>query len=134
MSKKMKYIILALFLVVLFWMVADAFMQPGIKDLKGGFKELAFIRNEQNTGPVVRIYAVSVKDTLWSEMKQYGDYMPHTKYGNTQVYFFLANTPAPTALSLEDENITPQYQSYCIARYEKSAMGETTFSKYPFSK
>lgn len=124
--------ILILFLAVLIWMMADAFMQPGVKDLKGDFKELAFVRNEQNTGPVVRIYAVSVKDTLWDEMEQYGEYMPHTKYGNTQVYFFLHNTPAPTQLSLENGNIGSQYESYCVAKYNKNGMGQTSFSKYPY--
>lgn len=130
----MKYIILTLFLVVLLWMVADALMQPGVKDLKGDFKELAFVRNQQNTGPVIRIYAVSVKDTLWNAMEKYGHYMPHNKYGNTKVYFFLHNTPAPTQLFLENENIGSQYKSYCIGRYEKNAMGQTNFSRYPFTK
>lgn len=129
----MKYIILALFLIVLLWMVTDVLLQPGIRDLKGEFKELAFVRNEQNTGPVVRIYAVSVKDTLWSEMQEYGNFMPHNKYGNTKVYFFLSNTPAPTQLLLENGHFSSEYKNYCIGMYEKNAMGQTSFSRFPFT-
>lgn len=129
----MKYIILTLFLIVLLWMVTDVLMQPGIRDLKGEFKELAFVRNEQNTGPVVRIYAVSVKDTLWGEMQKYGNFMPHNKYGNTKVYFFLNNTPAPNQLLLENGHFGSEYKNYCIGVYEKNAMGQTTFSRFPFT-
>ncbi len=130
----MKYIILTLFLALLLWMVAEALLQPGAQDLKAGFQELAFVRNEQNTGPVIRVYAVSVKDTLWGDMRQYGDYMPHTKYGHTTVYFFLDHQPAPTELFLGQDPMDNQYKSYCIGSYEKNAMGQTTFSRYPFAQ
>ena len=73
-------------------MVYDSFSQRGMKDLKGNFKEVNFYRNEQNTGPVVRIYTVTIADTIWDEMETYGDYMPYTKYGNTKVYYFLNST------------------------------------------
>lgn len=129
-----KYLIIVLVVVALIWMVWDAIKQPGVQDLKGDFKELAFTRNEQNTGPVVRIYAVSVKDTLWNEMEQYGNYMPHTKYGVTRVYFFINGKPAPEHLSLEGENIEDNFKPYCIARYEKNAMSQTYLSRYPFNK
>jgi hypothetical protein len=127
-----KFVILAVILVAASWMIWDAVKQPGVQDLKGNFKELVFVRNEQNTGPVVRLYAVSVNDTLWQQMEQYGRLMPHTKYGLTRVYFFKAGTPAPQKLSLEGDNLPEEYKNTCIGRYEKDAMGQITLTRYPF--
>ena len=127
-----KYVIIFVILLAAAWMIWDAVKQPGVQDLKGDFKELVFVRNEQNTGPVVRIYAVSVNDTLWQEMEKYGRLMPHTKYGLTRVYFFKANSPAPQQISLEGDNIPHEFKAGCIGRYEKNAMGQITLSKYPF--
>lgn len=135
MSKRNKYIFTIILVAAIGWMVADSFLQPGIKDLDGDFKELAFIRNEQNTGPVIRIYAVSLKDTLWSSMKKYGNYMPHTKYGVTRVYFFLdkKSLPAKADLSLDADNISEKYKPLCIGRYEKNIMGKVLLTPYPFN-
>jgi hypothetical protein len=116
------------------WMIKDSFTQPGLRDLGGDFKELDFVRNEQNTGPIIRVYAVSLNDTLWSVMETYGDYLPHTKYGTTSVYFFLNGQPAPTSLSIDNGHIENRYKDYCIAKFEKNAMGQTFLRKYPFSK
>ncbi|MHC2992027.1 hypothetical protein OB13_10670, partial [Pontibacter sp. HJ8] len=82
-SKSTKYTLLAISAALVIWFIYDSFSLPSVDDLKGDFKEVAFYRNENNTGPIVRIYAVTVADTLWKEMQAYGDYMPHTKYGNT---------------------------------------------------
>ncbi len=60
-------------------MVWNILSEPGIKELKGNFREVAFIRNEQNTGPVVRIYAVILDTENWKGMEQYGNNIPHTK-------------------------------------------------------
>jgi hypothetical protein len=135
MSKRNKYIFSMLLVVGISWMIADSFLQPGIKDLDGDFKELAFIRNEQNTGPVVRIYAVSVKDTVWGAMEAYGNYMPHTKYGVTRVYFSLNNNPLPgkADLSIEGDNLDEKYKSFCIGRYEKNIMSKALLTRYPFN-
>jgi len=132
MKIKKKYILLFLVFAALLWMLVDAIIQPGIKNLKGNFKELIFLRNEQNTGPVIRLYAVSVRDTLWDEMEKYGNYMPHTKYGTTRVYFFLQNAPAPDSLFLEDGNLPAQYKRYCIGLFEKNGMSQSHIAKYPF--
>jgi hypothetical protein len=67
-------------------------------------------------------------------MQAYGDYMPHTKYGNTKVYFFLNNQPAPEQVQPGQENFEQQYQQYNVARYEKDAMGQVSFLKYPFRR
>jgi hypothetical protein len=116
-------------LLLILW---DSFSQPGVGDLAGDFREVAQYRNENNTGPVIRLYAVSVNDTLWDEMEQYGQYMPHTKYGTTQVYFFLNNTPAPTKLQPGTQAFEDALKPYCLAVYEKNSMGQVSFRKYPF--
>lgn len=113
------------------YIIYDSFFQPSENDLRGNFTEVAFYRNEQNTGPIVRIYAVTVNDTLWKEMKTYGDYKPHNKYGNTKVYFFHENQPAPTVLN-ESENFEQKYMENCIAKYEKGTMSQVVLVKYPF--
>ena len=115
----------------IFW---TSFSQPGPQGLRGDFKEVAFARNEQNTGPVVRAYAVTVSDTLWHEMNQYGEYMPYTKYGTTTVYFFLNSGPAPATISLNPEDNREILNQYCIGKYEKSTMGQVSLLKFPFRK
>lgn len=131
-GKKPIYIIALLVGVLVLYITWNSFSQEGVQDLDGDFKRLAFSRNENNVGPVERVYAVSLTDTLWREMKQYGDFMPHTKYGNTKVYFFLDHQPAPSELGTPPEDISPDYRPYCLAKYEKDGMGNISLVKYPF--
>ncbi len=130
--KKYKVYILLLSVLIIIAIIWNAITEPGIKDLKSNFKEIAFIRNEQNTGPVIRIYAVSLNSEDWKEIEQYGNYMPHTKYGTTRIYFFLNNTDLPEELSFGEINIAEQYRKNCIAIYEKDGMSQTSMRKYPF--
>ena len=113
-------------------MVKDTFNQPGIEDMKAGFKEIVKYRNDNNTGPVQRIYVVTVKDTVWKELEDYGNLMPHTKYGNTKVYFFMQNANVPQSLQPGEVNFDPGFNKDCIALYEKSAMSQVAFNKHPF--
>ncbi|AWW29813.1 hypothetical protein DN752_06590 [Echinicola strongylocentroti] len=131
-TKKLYYLIGILVLVLLVWMVNDTFTQPGVDDLEMEFQEVAVYRNENNTGPIKRIYAVVVSDTLWHEMEQYGKLMPHTKYGNTQVYFFEDIANAPEKINAQSPYFDASLNPFCIGKYEKKAMGEEHFSKYPF--
>ena len=133
-SSTIKKLLLAISAALIIWFVYDSFSLPSVDDLEGDFKETAFYRNENNTGPIVRIYAVTVADTLWEQMQQYGDYMPHTKYGNTKVYFFLNSKPAPDQVQPGEQNFSPEYQPYALARYEKDAMGQVSFIKHPFNR
>ena len=127
----MIYILIAagIAVAVMIWNVIH---EPGIKDLKGDFKEVAFTRNEQNTGPVIRIYAVTSSGDYWKEMEQYGNYMPHTKYGTTVIYFFSDKKPYPAQLQLGDDNIEKQFEENCIAVYKKDGMGQVSLLKYPY--
>ncbi|GAB3828433.1 hypothetical protein [Pontibacter rugosus] len=129
---KLKHIIILISVALIGWFIYDTASLPSVDDLEGNFKEVTVYRNENNTGPITRIYAVTVEDTLWQQMQTYGDMMPHTKYGNTKVYFFLSNSPVPTQITPGDENISPEYEQYVLAKYEKDAMGQIIFTKYPF--
>lgn len=131
--KKYKAYILLLSVLIIIAIIWNAITEPGIKDLKSDFKEIAFIRNEQNTGPVIRIYAVSLNSEDWKEMEQYGNYMPHTKYGTTRIYFFLNNREIPEELNFGEVNIPEKYKKNCIAIYEKDGMSQTSIRKYPFN-
>jgi hypothetical protein len=130
-GKKIKKGILLVLVVVAGYLVYDASTHPGVQDLKGNFEEVAFYRNENNTGPIVRIYAVTVEDTLWEEMKTYGAYMPHTKYGTTKVYFFRKGTPAPAELFPGPENFDQRYNQHLLAQYGKDANGQVSLRKNP---
>ncbi|GAB3201820.1 hypothetical protein ABID22_001356 [Pontibacter aydingkolensis] len=129
---KLKHILILVLVILIGWFIYDTLSIPSVDDLKGDFKEVAMYRNENNTGPIVRVYAVTVNDTLWQEMQAYGDYMPHTKYGNTKVYFFHQDTPAPGKVYAGEANIDAQFNTYVLARYEKDAMGQVSFIKHPY--
>lgn len=134
MSKKNRLrngIILGI-LSLLGYILYDSFSQPSTGDLSGEFKEVAFYRNENNTGPVNRIYAVTLKDTLWQQIQTYGELMPHTKYGTTKVYYFLQGKPAPTHVSAGKDNFEDIFKPYCLAVFEKDALSRISFKKYPF--
>ncbi|MDO7885836.1 hypothetical protein [Hymenobacter cheonanensis] len=128
---KLKYLAFAALALLLGWFVFDSLSQPGVGDLPGGFQEVATYRNENNTGPIVRVYAVTVADTLWRAMRQYGDFMPYTKYGNTKVYFFRQGRPVPKTVQPGAVSFGAEFNPNCLARYEKEVMGNVTFERYP---
>ncbi len=131
-TKRNRYLLLILILVIAVVMFKDTLTQSGIEDLKGGFKEIAKYRNENNTGPVQRIFVVTVKDTVNAQYIDYGNLMPHNKYGNTKVYFFLEGNPVPHELTPGKVNFNEKYNNNCVALYEKSAMSNFGLVKYPF--
>jgi hypothetical protein len=130
LKNKMFYFIAVTIIGLIALIMWSSLTQPRIGELKGNFTEVAFYRNENNTGPINRIYAIIASDTLWEEMKKYGGFMPHTKYGNTKVYFFKEN--APQEFYLGDQNFDEQYRSSCVAVYEKNNMGFESFIKWPY--
>jgi hypothetical protein len=128
---KPKYLALGAVALLLGWFVYDSLSQPTGQDLPGNFQEVATYRNENNTGPIVRVFAVTVADTLWTEMRQYGDLMPYTKYGNTKVYFFRQSQPVPKTVQPGEANFDAEFNKYCLAKYEKELMGNVSFRKFP---
>ncbi|MGY0040609.1 hypothetical protein [Pedobacter sp. NJ-S-72] len=131
-NKKINIFLGILVFALVVWMLKGTFFQPGAGDLKAGFKEVAHYRNENNTGPIQYVFAVTVKDTIWSEMETYGNYKPHHKGGNTKVYYFMEGTQVPTDLGAGGVNFDPKFNSSCVGLYEKSATGYTSISKRPF--
>lgn len=128
---KIKHIIILVTAILIGWFIYDTLSIPGVDDLEGDFKEVAMYRNENNTGPIVRIYAVTVNDTLWQEMEAYGNMMPHTKYGTTTIYYFLNTKPIPAKVYPGQTNFEARFQEYTVAKYEKDAMGQVSFVRYP---
>jgi hypothetical protein len=134
---KRNYLFHALLLTVVgivFWMIADTISQPGVGDLSSRFEELGSYRNENNTGPVHRVYLVFTPDLNWEDMESYGNFMPHTKYGVTRVFFVNERLSPPLDLDIREPYLAASAQRACIGRYEKSPMGEVSFRKYPFDK
>ena len=124
---------------IIFWIIAlivaglvvyitlDSLSQPGLERFEGKFKELSTYRNENNTGPVVRVYAVKALDSSKELMREYGDAMPHTKYGRTVVFFFKDEIDQEIKLSPNDPYFSKGMQPYVIATYQKSPMGDVSF-------
>ena len=131
---KIKYLFAIIVIAGIAWMLKDSFTQPGVKDLKGNFRETAFYRNENNTGPVIRIYAVSVSGNYWDEMLEYGNLMPHTKYGTTKVYFFKNTLPVPQKLTANEPHFETALNPNCIALYEKDGMNRVSILKSPLKQ
>ncbi|MDR6809567.1 hypothetical protein J2Y45_006576 [Dyadobacter sp. BE34] len=129
--KNKKNLLLLALAIVIGYIVYDSASQPTVNDLQGGFREVAMYRNENNTGPIVRVYAVSVQDTLSKDMRQYGDLMPYTKYGTTTVYFFNAAKPFPNSLAAAEPHFDPKFAPGCIAVYRKDANGQVSLGPLP---
>ena len=122
-----------LFLVVVIivgLIIWNANSQDGVNDLDGGFEEVTMYRNENNTGPIHRVYIVSVSDLKNAEMRAYGDFMLHTKFGNTKVYFFSKGDPIPIEVQGGDLNFSAEYNDYVQAKYEKNTSGLVSFERY----
>lgn len=130
--KSKKNLLLLALAAIIGYIVYDSASQPTVDDLQGGFREVAMYRNENNTGPIVRIYAVSVKDTLSKDMLRYGELMPYTKYGTTTVYFFDAAKPFPNNVSAGESHFDPKFFPNCLAVYRKDANGQASLDENPF--
>lgn len=128
----MKKIILIISVIVIGLMFYSLNETENINSLEGDFKELAFKRNENNTGPIQRVYAFSIEDTLWSEMKKHADLLPHTKYGSTKVYYFLEEQISEVELNLSLKGINQEAKSKCIAQAIKDGQSRLIFKKNPF--
>lgn len=96
---------------------------------EGKYEELGKYRNENNTGPVVRIFAVKALDPNESWMREYGDSQPHTKYGKTIIFFFSEDIDQKIELSPKEPYIDQKLESYVLYTYEKTPMGEVRFKQ-----
>lgn len=132
MFKNKKNLLLLFVAAIIGYIVYDSTSQPNVNDLQGGFREVAMYRNENNTGPIVRVYAVTVDDILSKDLGTYGDLMPYTKYGSTTVYFFDAKKPFPKALAANEPHFEEKFAANCLAVYQKDANGQVSLNKNSF--
>lgn len=132
-SSKIIFWIIALIVAALVVYISmDSLSQPGMERFEGKFQELCDYRNENNTGPVIRIYAVKALDNSKDWMRDYGDAMPHTKYGKTIVFYFSNEIDQKISLSPTEPYFDKVIQAHVIATYQKSPMGDVSFIEgYP---
>lgn len=123
-SKLIFYLLAILVVVLVFWIGKESFTQPGLEQFEGKYKLLSSFRNENNTGPVVRIITVKALDSKKDWMRSFGDLQPHTKYGRTMVFFFSDEIDQQISLSPTDPYFTSELKPYVIATYEKGPMGD----------
>lgn len=114
-------------LILLVQIVRSSFSNPGIEAFEGKYEELAFYRNENNTGPVIRIYAVRALDTDEVWMREFAEAQPHTKYGRTLVFFFSPELKQKVELTPQEPFFAAELRPHLMARYEKTPMGESRF-------
>lgn len=129
--KRNKVIFYLLGVVVLFLMIQiirSSFSNPGLERFANDFEEIGFYRNENNTGPVLRIYAVrSLKDNSPAYMREYADLQPHTKYGRTLVFFFGQEVSEKVLLNPKEPYFSEELAPFLLGKFEKTPMGEGRF-------
>ena len=115
-------------IILVYQIVSSSLSQPGLEQYEGKYEEVGFYRNENNTGPVVRIYAIRVLDTDDAWMRDFADAQPHTKYGRTLVFFFSPDLREKVSLSPQEPFFPEEFQPFLLAQFEKTPMGEGRFS------
>lgn len=129
--------LLVVFVVLAFGtlLALDLLRHPGPSDLKGEFKEIAFVRNEQNKAGIIRIYAFRVSDTTGADYLGCGDLLPHNDYGSlTKAFFFDADGPAPETIRLEPPHFdTTRYDPVAVYTKGKDKVGRVKISPRPLS-
>jgi len=123
-SKLIFYLLTILVIALVFWIGKESFTQPGLEQFEGKYKLLSSFRNENNTGPVVRIITVKAIDPNKEWMRSFGDLQPHTKYGRTMVFFFSDEIDQQINLSPTEPYFTSDLKPYVIVTYEKGPMGD----------
>jgi len=129
LSRNAKIILLALGLgaaVLISLLSGDSAAQ-----FQARFTEVASYRNPNNTGPVKRIYLVTVSQENHAEMQAYGGLQPHSKYGTTTVYFFPTGTELPATISPQDLPLSEALRQICLARYRKLGQGQERYERGP---
>lgn len=126
-NKWIFYVLGALVCFLLYQITSESLSQHGLSAFEGKYEELSFYRNENNTGPVIRVYAIRALDEDRSWMKDFADAQPHTKYGKTLVFFFTQELNQKIDLSPTEPYFPEEFKSLLIAQYEKTPMGESRF-------
>lgn len=115
-------------LIIIYIVISDSSLLTNTKEIRGNFTETAFYRNENNSGPVIRLYAVKVDSPLVADFEAYGNSMPHTEHGTTRIFFFDSKQGAPEKLSKGSPHYdTTRYRAIWV--FQKNAVGKTEGSK-----
>ena len=104
--------------------MTESFSEQGIAAYQDQFEEVGYYRNENNTGPVLRIYAYQTQVEDPEVLKSFADLLPHTKYGRTLVFFVHESVNTPVVLSPESPYFPASLSPSIFAKYEKTPMGE----------
>lgn len=112
-------VLLAMLAIILF----DSTLLTNAEKIRGGFTETAFSRNENNSGPVIRLYAVKVDSPAVADYEGYGNSMPHTEHGTTKIFFFEGEAPEDLQLDAPHYD-TARYRAIWV--FQKNAVGKTT--------
>lgn len=123
-QKLIFWIITTIVVALVFIISKESFTQPGLERFEGKLVELNSYRNENNTGPVLRVFAVKAIMNDESLMREYGNAMPHTKYGKTIVFFFSEDIDQDIIISPKEPFIPVGIQSFVLNTYVKMPMGE----------
>ena len=126
-NKVILYLIGIVVGIVIYQIISASFFQPGKEQWEGKYEEIGYYRNENNTGPVVRVMAVRVLDRDEKWMKAFADSQPHSKYGRTHVFFFAEDLSDKIQLSPTAPFFSEEFRPFLLAEYEKSPMGESRF-------
>ena len=110
--------------IILGVIVKESFSEQGIAAYQDQFEEVGYYRNENNTGPVLRIYAYRTLVEDPEVLKSFADLLPHTKYGRTLVFFVGESWKEPVVLSPDSPYFPKLLRSHLFAKYEKTPMGE----------
>ena len=116
-TKKVWLIAIPLILI-LGYLLFDTFNQPSIKDIPGDFEEVAFVRNDQNKGGIIRLYAVAVGNPSEARYEECAKLFPTNDYNSvTRIFFFDKRLGYPTVLSLEAPHYdTTKFQAIHIIK------------------
>ena len=110
--------------IIIAMIVKESFSEQGIAAYQDQFEEVGYYRNENNTGPVLRIYAYRTQVEDPEVLKSFADLLPHTKYGRTLVFFVNESVKATVVLSPESPYFPASLSPSIFAMYEKTPMGE----------
>jgi hypothetical protein len=109
---------------VLGLIVKESFSGKGVADYQDQFEEIGYFRNENNTGPILRVYAYRTQVEDPEVLKSFADLLPHTKYGRTIVFFVAESWKGTVVLSPENPYFPESLRPHLFAKYEKAPMGE----------
>lgn len=104
--------------------VKESFSGQGVAAYQDKFEEIGYFRNENNTGPIQRVYAFRTKVQDPEVLKSFANLLPHTKYGRTLVFFVAETWKEPVVFSPAPPYLPSSIQSHLLAEYEKTPMGE----------